>query len=316
MPTTPTTTTTDDRAAQALTLREQGHTFDAIAVAMGLNTRQAARSLVNTGLRRRARSSYGSLPNAAVVGMARRFGIEIECEGITQSMAAFAVERAGIACSAMGYTHAVQATWKVVSDGSLRNGCEVVSPILSGEAGLAEVATVMTALRSAGATISSRCGMHVHIDAQDLTGVQIASMIDTYVDHQRLIDPLVSPSRRSDRYATYCAAWSTSEKNTVTEWFRTGRDRTAFANVNRYRTVNVASYARYGTIEFRQHQGSLNGTKAAAWVRFLLAIATAAEAGQTVTATSTQDLLSALAPSMGGAAHQYLTNRALASGAA
>jgi hypothetical protein len=37
--------------------------------------------------------------------------------------------------------------------------------------------------------------------------------------------------------------------------------------------VNTCSIPKYGTLEFRQHQGTLNGKKVVAWVQMLLAIA-------------------------------------------
>lgn len=38
---------------------------------------------------------------------------------------------------------------------------------------------------------------------------------------------------------------------------------------SRYFKVNLMSFQRHGTIEFRQHSGTVNATKIANWVRFL-----------------------------------------------
>jgi len=35
---------------------------------------------------------------------------------------------------------------------------------------------------------------------------------------------------------------------------------------NRYQAVNFVSVKKYGTVEFRQHQGTLNPSKALAWI--------------------------------------------------
>ena len=39
----------------------------------------------------------------------------------------------------------------------------------------------------------------------------------------------------------------------------------------RYHKVNLQSYYRHGTVEFRQHSGTLNAAKAVNWVRMLAA---------------------------------------------
>ncbi len=40
----------------------------------------------------------------------------------------------------------------------------------------------------------------------------------------------------------------------------------------RYRSVNLLALAKHGTIEFRQHAGTLDPDKLGAWVRFLFAL--------------------------------------------
>jgi hypothetical protein len=37
---------------------------------------------------------------------------------------------------------------------------------------------------------------------------------------------------------------------------------------DRYRSLNLQSFGLYGTVEIRQHQGTLNATKALAWVAY------------------------------------------------
>lgn len=42
---------------------------------------------------------------------------------------------------------------------------------------------------------------------------------------------------------------------------------------DRYRTLNIVSYEKYGTFEVRQHQGTLNSKKVVNWIRLILSIA-------------------------------------------
>jgi hypothetical protein len=83
---------------------------------------------------------------------------------------------------------------------------------------------------------------------------------------------------------------------------------------SRYRTVNVASFGRTGTIEFRQHQGSLNGTKAVAWIEMLLALVECVIAVEDETLTADPiEMVAALVPyGMTSASARNLTARAAA----
>jgi hypothetical protein len=75
---------------------------------------------------------------------------------------------------------AINAVWRVVADGSVSNGCEVVSPILSGNEGLQALQTVVRALKAAGATVNNTCGFHVHVDARDLKGAEVCNAVMRY----------------------------------------------------------------------------------------------------------------------------------------
>ena len=70
--------------------------------------------------------------------MERKFGIELEIAGISQATALRALSAAGIQAQAEGYNHNTRSHWKLVRDASVRGGFEVVSPVLEGEAGIAE----------------------------------------------------------------------------------------------------------------------------------------------------------------------------------
>ena len=68
--------------------------------------------------------------------MNRNFGIELEIAGITQARALAALQAVGVQACAEGYNHATRSHWKIVPDGSVREGFEVVSPVLQGQEGL------------------------------------------------------------------------------------------------------------------------------------------------------------------------------------
>lgn len=223
--------------------------------------------------------------NRAMDSDTRTFGVEIECAGITCQQAAQALTDAGFPARYEGYNHATRNGWKVVYDASVSNsagsGVEVVSPILRGEDGIQQVHSVMEALRNAGANVNVSCGIHVHVGVNDLTREQVARALRIYHDNRHAIASILPPSRRNGRW---CATWAEGDVARVEQYAQQGRA-LHLAQRGRYRNVNLQSLPRYGTVEFRQHSGSLNGTKVENWVRLLIAMVEAAKQGEFTTTT-------------------------------
>lgn len=196
----------------------------------------------------------------------RNFGVEIELIGLSTSQATDALTDAGIEVYNAGYTHSVsRTTWKVVTDGSVGSrGCEVVSPILVGEDGVAQVKRVMNALAGAGAGVNRACGLHVHIDAHGLSAPEILTIVARYGRYEMEIDAFMPPSRRGFANS-YCqpVANLRLRGSTPREAARSMR--------GRYYKVNLQSFIKYGTIEFRQHSGTTDAHKAVNWIKFLQA---------------------------------------------
>lgn len=201
----------------------------------------------------------------------RRFGVEIEFVGISQSTMLGVL--AGAEIPVQEYGSYRNGRWIVKDDGSVHGpggGGELVSPPLSGRDGLSQVRTVCRTIFRAGATANQTCGLHVHVDAAGLTGAQMANVIRLYTRYQSVINQIFPLSRHNNRYARAMRpdslpsgldrATTRSELQRITTYY------------NRYQAVNLASYARHGTIEFRQHNGSTNAVKVSSWIRFCLAL--------------------------------------------
>ena len=198
--------------------------------------------------------------------MNRSFGIELEIAGINHQTALTVLRAIGIAVQDESYNHTTRAHWKLVEDSSVRGGFEVVSPVLHGEEGIEEAMAVAEALSDAGATVNRSCGFHVHFDASDLTVNDVKTIVRRYADHETEIDAIMPPSRRGSNN-TYCRSLS----GIPFERFMRSFNITELASVmgSRYYKVNLMSFQRHGTIEFRQHSGTINANKIANWVRFL-----------------------------------------------
>lgn len=204
----------------------------------------------------------------------RKFGVEIEFIGVFPVDAAQAITNAGIPCVVEGYNHATRNHWKIVSDASIQINSnmdhgmcgELVSPPLSGEQGLEQLRSVIRALASVGGTVNKTCGLHVHVDANDLNAGQILSVVRRYAHFENQINSFMPPSRRGSRWAQ--SVGGDYVDSLLRQVNRYGNPRNTFGGLDRYRSVNLASYARHGTVEFRQHSGSTNAIKVSNWVTF------------------------------------------------
>ncbi len=198
--------------------------------------------------------------------MERKFGIELEIVDITRQTALRALSAVGIQARDEAYNHTTRGYWKLVPDGSVSGGFEVVSPILEGERGIEEAVTVAEALSDAGATVNRSCGFHVHFDAADLSAADVKAIVHRYAALEAEIDAFMPPSRRGDENF-FCLPVA----RFLNQRFDEARtiDELATAQPGRYFKVNLQSYRRHGTLEFRQHSGTVNANKVANWVRFL-----------------------------------------------
>ena len=195
------------------------------------------------------------------------YGIELEIVGLSPRESASALIRAGIESQAEGYGHDTRPYWKVVTDGSLGtryqggHTAEVVSPILN-VTDFEQLRKVTNALKSAGARVNATCGTHVHIGGFNLEPSKVHRSAQFWNMCAGFTDALVSHSRRGD------ARWA--QRLNTTDMTRIQRG--DFGDLDRYKSFNVVPINRLGTIEFRQHQGTLNATKLWAWADYCQAM--------------------------------------------
>jgi stress-induced morphogen len=204
--------------------------------------------------------------------MNRKFGAELEMIGITREQAVRALRSVNINVRDESYNHQTRDYWKIVPDGSVSGGFEVVSPILEGETGLEQLRIVATALDDMGGNVNRSCGYHVHFDAAGMDVAHIRSIVTRYAAFEAEIDAFMPASRRGG-VNTYCKSM---REFAASERFRDADTLRGLigAQGGRYFKVNLQAHHAHGTIEFRQHSGTLNAAKAVNWVRFLDAFIT------------------------------------------
>lgn len=204
--------------------------------------------------------------------MAHTYGIEFEVIGLTPNESARAVTGAGITCHAESYSHATPTDWKALTDGSLPHGSsEIVSPILN-DSRLNEMKTVTRALLGAGARVTRSAGFHAHLGVAGIGESALPQLVLNWYTAHAVTELLVAPSRRTGgASARWCRALDLLDAERVAEQVRDGVY--SYESADRYRSLNLNAVARHTTVEFRLHQGTLNGTKASAWVEYLTAFA-------------------------------------------
>ena len=194
--------------------------------------------------------------------MSTTFGLEFEVAGISTSTAAQALNRGGIPCLETS-PHRLNTKWTSVHDGSVR-GAEIVSPILDGER-LNEASTVARLLLGVGGKVDRSTGFHVHIGARGVLDYDhIANWYLNWNLVHDAIGALVAASRLNN---SYCKAVGREYSERNAERIRNGN--VSDFNGDRYQSFNLMAYDRHGTLEIRLHQGTLNGTKAVAWSKFI-----------------------------------------------
>ena len=199
----------------------------------------------------------------------KKFGIEIEFVGASLESVARAIRSAGVDCYVESWNHVTRPHWKIVTDSSLSTqggfAGEIVSPILQGQAGVDDLEKVCAALNSvAGVTVNRSCGLHVHLDCNDMTMQQIRTVYERYADYEAQID-LVMPRSRRDS-PRWCR--SIVDRKNV---YRGVETKSNGANqLGRYHKVNLTNIATRGSMEFRQHAGTTDFTKIYNWLEYLM----------------------------------------------
>lgn len=221
------------------------------------------------------------------------FGAEFEFiipNQLNQARIAAALNEAGVPCHGELYNHFTRAHWKVITDGSIQNrpgyvGFEAVSPILQGADGFSQIEKVCDVLVALGATVNRSCGFHVHIGITDNMNRPefFKRLVGHYCANESHIDAILAPSRRGSAN-TYCQPISSVVKDAID---RAQTVPQIIAQVpSRFSKVNLQSFWRHRTVEFRHHQGTIEKTKAISWIKFCMHLVSTATKPEPVEQTT------------------------------
>lgn len=189
-------------------------------------------------------------------------GIEIECEG--RNLVVIDEENSKY--------------WKTVPDGSLRGvfpeqSAEWVmrSPVKQKDvkAALTELVAVQ---KNATFAFSYRTSVHVHINVQDLTELQLLNMVYLYL---LLEEPLMNYCGKERKGNRFCLRLADAEAmlESITKWVANSFESIrTLPEGQRYSAINLASLRKYGSVEFRGMRGTLDQGVIQNWVNILVSI--------------------------------------------
>lgn len=195
----------------------------------------------------------------------RTFGVEIEFTRASREEVARLMNEKGVRACVEHYNHSTRGYWKVITDSSC--GYELVSPILKGRDGLEQLRKACEALKEVGAKVNRKCGLHVHHDINDFDLKDIKNLFATYIKFEKVIDTFVPESRRKNNNY-YCKSLSLYGTKNTLERLKEASSINDISSLfyTRYLKLNFKSYIKYGTVEFRQHSGTIEFEKIYNWI--------------------------------------------------
>lgn len=245
----------------------------------------------------RAGRSIENLPD-------RGFGIEMELSPVISREAIAALLRNALQASGRtrevrieGYGHAGASNhaWIVKTDASAGRtpselGYELASPVLRGWDGIDEVRVVCEAMTKEAERLgveltTKRCGVHVHVSADDLDGAGLRNLVQGV----KKWEPMFYATQPTSRFASDWArpvACDMKRIKTVRD-ARNVRDVwETYPNASdgrgaRYHGLNLTPYWRQGSVEFRYFAATFNFEKASFDIMLaVLTVEAAKHAGQ------------------------------------
>jgi hypothetical protein len=197
-----------------------------------------------------------------------RYGVEIECKMPRGRQFVAGGYHRGRQLPSLGEWAAEG--WNAQADSSVAGGVEVVSPVLKGEEGLYQVWAVVEYLSGIGTRVDRQCGLHVHVDASDLSPEQVAAVQREFMKVERAFYAL-NAEKATERWTSpYCQPYAVQG--------------IAAAEGSRYMSLNIQNWKRGGskrTLEFRLFAGSMDPRRVMTAVLMCVALVSAVVAGET-----------------------------------
>ncbi len=177
--------------------------------------------------------------------------------------------------------------WKVTHDGSLRAvdpRDEAVEYVfrkpLDRQTTLKALEYLEKKLKDNGATVfdSDRTSVHVHLNASDLKIIDVYRWLTLYY----IFEPSLMKYCGESRMGNHFCLSATDAEAVVTNIVESLQQCQVISTNNdmRYAACNYTALGKFGTLEFRAHEGTISAERIWKWIRILLAIKDAALDGR------------------------------------
>jgi len=168
------------------------------------------------------------------------------------------------------------AGWKAERDASITSGrsgftgCEIVSPILKGAAGIAEVIRAVETLNEKGHRVNKSCGVHVHVGFAGKSAEELSRLI-TLVSFLEKGLYAVTGTKARER-SNWCMSTKKVSHYNSTE-IKSAKQFLRHKANEKYSILNVRPLTSdKKTVEFRVFSGSLDAVKVVGWIMACLGI--------------------------------------------
>ena len=193
-------------------------------------------------------------------------GIEIEMEGVSES--------------ALTNIPA----WRRVAEGSVAGYELVLREPSSGDQLYLAIQQLLNISNSTdlSSAFTERTSNHVHVDVTDMTYIQFVNFLTLSVMFEKVLYKYVAPHRSHNHFC-----WSffdsqalVTKVKQVNEVARRGSSDRLYQALNesfsasstKYSGINVSSVPRYGSLEFRMHEGTMDTNRIIRWINILMSI--------------------------------------------
>lgn len=178
------------------------------------------------------------------------------------------------------YSNSNSRTWRIKTDSSVRGGrmgLELVTPILRTERDMDILKQILVLLERFHCDVNRSCGLHVHVGVSDWNLRKFKNLVKRWVKFESTFDSIQPRSRRGNTNS-YCRSnvdgiasnlfWAFKKINSA----RDVRELSNIIQSSRYVKLNMHSFWKHGTVEFRHHSGTINPQKIDNWVRVCIAM--------------------------------------------
>ena len=231
----------------------------------------------------------------------QRFGVEVECTGLTRSAAAKAVakvlggstEHFGGSYDRYDVYDSQNRRWKIMSDASIRctnkNGdpasklysVELVTPILE-YGDMATLQEVVRSIRRSGGVCNESTGIHIHIDFDPYDAQKLRNLVNIFASKEDMLYQALQVN--SDREQHYCRKVDKrfleelnrrkpTDLQTIKHlWYGDNAEYHSHYDSSRYRCLNIHPVFTDNNIEVRAFNSCLNAGVLRAYISLVLAV--------------------------------------------